>query len=67
MSEPFYKNGNMSVFCGDSLKILDEFISEGRHFDLLLTDTPYGLNQKNSKTSGINAKRAKASYDGDFF
>lgn len=40
MSEPYFTNDHIRVYLGESIKILDEFIAEGRHFDLLLTDPP---------------------------
>lgn len=67
MRQPFFENKRVRVFCGNSLEVLNELNENGERFDLLLTDPPYGLNQKNSKTSGVNAKRAKATYDNDYF
>lgn len=67
MFSPYFTNNHLEVFLGNSLEILDRFAEEGRHFDLLLTDPPYGLGQKESKGSGLNKKRAKATYEGDYF
>lgn len=65
--KPLYTQDRVEIYCGNSIDILRQFKEEGRRFDLLLTDTPYCIDQKNSKTSGVNAKRAKATYDGDLF
>ena len=65
--KPIYTLDRVEIYCGNSLEILKQFKAEGRHFDLLLTDTPYCVDQKNRKGGGLNAKRAKASYDGDVF
>lgn len=67
MRKPFFQNAHVTVYLGNALDVLQEMKSEGLHFDLLLTDPPYGLNQKESKTSGINAKRGKAMYSGKYF
>ena len=67
MREPFYKGDHVTVYCGDSLEILKEMEAEGVKFDLLLTDPPYGLNQKENKPSGVNAQRAKGAYKDDLF
>lgn len=67
MTTPYFTNDHLTVFCGNSVDILDEFIAQGRRFDLLLTDPPYGLNQKKNKPSGVNAQRAKGAYEGDLF
>lgn len=67
MRKPFYENSKVTVYCGDSREVLREMKSEGITFDLLLTDPPYGLNQKENKPSGVNAKRAKGAYADDLF
>jgi len=67
MIRPFFENKRVRLFCGNSLDVLQELKANNEHFDLMLTDPPYGLNQKNNKASGINAKRAKASYKDDIF
>lgn len=59
--------GNIEVFNGNSLEILRVLKDEGRSFDLLLTDPPYGIEQKTKKKGGLNQKRAKATYNGDVF
>lgn len=67
MVKPFFESKHVTVYCGDSLEILDALKSCGEHYDLMLTDPPYGLNQKENKPSGINARRAKARYADDVF
>lgn len=67
MLRPFFESKRVRLFCGNSLDVLNELKENGEHFDLMLTDPPYGLDQKNNKTSGLNAKRAKASYKDDLF
>lgn len=65
--EPYFKTQHVTLYCGDSLEILKQLKAEGAAFDLLLTDPPYGLNQQQNKPSGVNAKRAKAQYEGGLF
>lgn len=67
MRKPFYENERVTVYCGNSLEVLAELAEEGRHFDLLLTDPPYGLDQKGKKPTGLNGKRAKGAYKDDLF
>ena len=67
MLRPFFESKRVRLFCGNSLDVLNELKENGEHFDLMLTDPPYGLDQKNNKTSGLNARRAKASYKDDMF
>ncbi len=67
MRKPFFESPRVTLFCGDSREVLAEMEAEGAHFDLLLTDPPYGLNQKEDKPSGVNAQRAKAAYKDDLF
>ena len=67
MLRPFFESKRVRLFCGNSLEVLNELKENGEHFDLMLTDPPYGLDQKNNKTSGLNARRAKASYKDDMF
>ena len=67
MRSPFYTNDHVTVYCGDSLEVLNEMEEAGMKFDLFLTDPPYGLNQKENKPSGLNAQRAKGNYDDDLF
>lgn len=67
LTEPFAILDHVSVYCGDSLPILTEWERQGKRFDLLLTDPPYGLNQKENKPSGTSKKMAKGAYDDDLF
>ena len=65
--KPFYQNARITLYCGDSLEVLASLMADGIHFDLMLTDPPYGLNQKENKPSGVNAQRAKGAYKDDLF
>lgn len=67
MREPYFKSSRVTVYCGDAREVLAEMEQEGMHFDLVVTDPPYGINQRNSRVSGLNAERGKAKYDGEFF
>lgn len=67
MREPYFTNGKVTLYCGNSAEVLAELKAEGVRFDLMLTDPPYGINQKKNKPSGINALRAKAQYEGEYF
>lgn len=67
MTEPYFKNESITLYHGDSRDILSALAEAEQRFDLLLTDPPYGLDQKNKKPSGVNADRAKGAYaDGVF-
>lgn len=67
MIEPFWKNSRVTIYCGNSIEILEEFKNNGKRFDLLLTDPPYGINQRIVKPTGLNAERGKGKYDGEYF
>ena len=62
MLKPFFQKNHITLYCGNSLEIAAELKASGAHFDLMLTDPPYGLNQAKKKPSGVNAERAKAAY-----
>lgn len=64
---PYYTSSHVRLFLGDSLKIVKALKERGERFDLLITDPPYGLNQKNRPKSGVNGERAKATYEGEYF
>ena len=67
MRSPYFESPRVTLYCGDSREVLAEMEAEGKHFDLLLTDPPYGLNQNNGMSSGVNARRGKAKYSDDLF
>lgn len=67
MIKPFFESERVVVYCGDSLQVLSELEAEGKKFDLLLTDPPYGVNQAKRGGSGFNARRGKATYADNLF
>lgn len=67
MIKPYFETKHVRLFCGNSLDVIHFLEQQGETFDLLLTDPPYGINQKINKPSGLNAKRAKGAYCGDLF
>ena len=68
MRKPYFEKNHITLYLGDSREVAEELKESGAHFNLLLTDPPYGLDQKGkNKPTGVNAERAKASYDGGLF
>lgn len=65
--KPYFQNNRVTLYCGDSREVLAFLQSQGEHFDLLLTDPPYGLNQAEKPPSGVNAKLAKGKYADNLF
>lgn len=65
--KPYFQNSRVTLYCGNSLEVLAALEAEGRHFDLLLTDPPYGIDQEGNKPSGVNALRAKGAYSDKLF
>lgn len=65
---PYFQNSRVTLYCGNSLEVLAALEAEGRHFDLLLTDPPYGIDQKGNKhLHGISEARGKGAYADDLF
>lgn len=64
--KPYFQNDSVVLYHGDSLEVLDDLCADGMRWDLLLTDPPYGVDQGSRKGGGVNAERAKATYEGDF-
>ena len=49
--EPFFKCDSIEVYHGDCLDVMAGFIEEGRVFDALISDPPYGSNDGGGKVT----------------
>lgn len=61
--KPYYEHGNVTIYHGSALSVLDEFDGvRTTPFDLLLTDPPYGIGE----ADGRNKSRGKLAVSRDY-
>ena len=52
--KPYYQHDNFTLYNGDCLEVIKDFIKDGVKVDMVLTDPPYAINITGKETTGGN-------------
>ncbi len=54
---PYYDKDGITLYCADNKTVMPQL---GEHFDLMLTDPPYGIGESSTQNASRGTKRVKA-------